>query len=280
MTIAACYLSPEGVVFGADSTTTWSATSGHHFFNHAQKLFEVGSGSSLGIVTWGLASFEDISFRTLIAQLGDKFAQQSPASVQAAADAWVEEVWPVYTSIPAYARTHQLQGMAARSKDEEDELAQLSNGLVVGFCIGGYCLPDRNPKAYEIVFDPLGPRPTPNEVAKNTYRWWGVPNIISRLIYGYDGNFKDAILSSGHWSGSATEFDSIAAQQALLHPVLPIREVVDFIHSCIRSTGKAMKFSNFPQVCGGAPEIAVITTDRSFRWIRHKTWDTAIEDGG
>jgi len=280
MTIAACYLSPEGVVFGADSTTTWSATSGHHFFNHAQKLFEIGSDSSLGLVTWGLASFEEISFRTLIARLADKLAQNPPASVQVAADTWIDEVWPVYTSMQAYGRVNQLNSMAVRSADEDEELAQLSNGLVVGFCLGGYCLPDRNPKAFEIVFDPLNPKPTSSEVAKNTHRWWGVPNIINRLIYGYDWNFRQAILSSSHWSGSEADFDSIAAQQALQHPVLPIREVVDFIHSCIRSTGKAMKFSNFPQVCGGAPEIAVITTDRNFRWVRHKTWDTAIEDGG
>ncbi len=232
------------------------------------------------MVTWGMASFDDTSFRTVIAQLADKLVQNPPASVQAAADEWINEAWPVFTGMQAFARLQQLNGNANRTPDQDEEWGMLSHGLVVGFCIGGYCLPDHCPKAYEIVFDPLGARPVPSEIAKNTHRWWGVPNIINRLIYGYDWNFRQAILSSGFWNGTDADFDSVAAQQALEHPVLPIREVVDFIHSCIRSTGKAMKFSNFPQVCGGAPEIALITTDRQFRWVRHKTWDTAIEDGG
>jgi hypothetical protein len=31
--------------------------------------------------------------------------------------------------------------------------------------------------------------------------------------------------------------------------------------------------------CGGPIEIAVITTDRRFRWVRHKDWDVAIAEG-
>lgn len=280
MTIAVCYLSPEGVVFGADSTTTFSATSGHHFFNHAQKLFEVGSDSTLGLVTWGLAGLEDVSYRTLVARLADSLRGAPPADVRDVADRWIAEVWPVFSSMTAYARVNDLHRNANRNAQEDEEYHQLCTGLVAGFCLGGYCLPDRVSKAFEIVFDPLAPRPTPSEVAKNSHRWWGVPNIISRLIFGSDQNLRQAVLSSGHWSGTPAEFDKIVAEQALEHPILPIREAVDFVHSCIRSTGKAMKFSNFPQVCGGAPEIAVITSDRSFRWVRHKTWDTAIEDGG
>ena len=46
MTIAACYLSPEGVVFGADSTTTI----GDHHFNFGQKIFELGDGGSGAII--------------------------------------------------------------------------------------------------------------------------------------------------------------------------------------------------------------------------------------
>ena len=55
--------------------------------------------------------------------------------------------------------------------------------------------------------------------------------------------------------------------------------VIDFVHACIASTIKAMKFSNLAQICGGPIEIAVITTDRRFRWVRHKEWDAAISEG-
>jgi ABC-type siderophore export system fused ATPase/permease subunit len=56
LTIAACLLTPGGVVLGADSTTTISVVThdgsvSPHYFEHAQKLFEVGEGSTIGAVT-------------------------------------------------------------------------------------------------------------------------------------------------------------------------------------------------------------------------------------
>ena len=61
-------------------------------------------------------------------------------------------------------------------------------------------------------------------------------------------------------------------------PRLPIREAIDFIHTSIYSTVKGLKFSRLDQVCGGPIEIAVITSDRLFRWVRHKEMDAAIQE--
>ena len=41
-------------MLGADSTSTYPSLSGPHYYNHAQKLFEIGEDSTVGIVTWGL----------------------------------------------------------------------------------------------------------------------------------------------------------------------------------------------------------------------------------
>ena len=60
----------------------------------------------------------------------------------------------------------------------------------------------------------------------------------------------------------------------------PIRDAVDFVHTCIFSTIKALKFSSLHQICGGPIELAVLRTDRPFQWVRHKEWDSAIYDGG
>lgn len=280
MTIAMCHLSAEAVVLGADSTTTWVGPNGYHYFNHAQKVFEIGVNGTLGLVTWGMASLGDVSYRTRIANLGDSLIAAPPASVDAVAQAWVDLIWPEYVQMQAYKDLAALAANPGRTPQEQEEYDQLNRNLVAGFCIGGYVLPDRAPSAFEIVFDPLGPKPVPVAFTPLSHRFWGVPNIIERLIYGADINLRSAILSSPHWTGSDVDLDAIFDQQQLHHPILPVREAVDFVHTCIRSTSKAMKFSNFPQVCGGPPEIAVITTDRNFRWVRHKTWDTAIEDGG
>jgi 20S proteasome alpha/beta subunit len=103
--------------------------------------------------------------------------------------------------------------------------------------------------------------------------------MIARLIHGFDFGLRQSILNSGKWTGTQQELDEILFQQFLAHPTLPVREAIDFVHSCIYSTIKALKFSNFSQICGGPIEIGVITTDRKFRWVRHKRWDAAIAEG-
>jgi hypothetical protein len=88
-----------------------------------------------------------------------------------------------------------------------------------------------------------------------------------------------AALLSGKWTGTPQEFDAIIAPHRLLHPpTVPIREAIDFTHACLSATVKAMKFSILHRSCGGPIEIAVITTDRLFRWVRHKTFASAIEE--
>jgi hypothetical protein len=103
--------------------------------------------------------------------------------------------------------------------------------------------------------------------------------MILRLLNGCDEQLKRAIIDSGQWKGSRTDLDALVMKHALMHPILPIRDAIDFTHACISSTIKAFKFSGLSPICGGPIEIAVITTDRQFRWVRHKPWDAAIIEG-
>jgi hypothetical protein len=98
-------------------------------------------------------------------------------------------------------------------------------------------------------------------------------------MFGCDDDFKADIIKSGKWTGTNAELDALLAKYQLSIPYLPLRDAIDFVHSCIASTIKALKFSNLAQTCGGPIEIAVITTDRHFRWVRHKQWDAAINEG-
>jgi hypothetical protein len=111
------------------------------------------------------------------------------------------------------------------------------------------------------------------------WNFWGAPNMIQRLMFGRDGKLRDDLLASGKWNGTPAELDAFLSQYMLATPYLPIRDAIDFTHACIASTIKAMKFSSLPQICGGPIELAVITTDRKFRWVHHKEWDAAIMDG-
>jgi hypothetical protein len=112
-------------------------------------------------------------------------------------------------------------------------------------------------------------------------RFWGCPNLIDRLIYGLDTLALGAIVNSGKWSGTDQELIDLLMPFCLGQPRdLPIREAIDWVHAAIYTTIKGMKFSHLAPVCGGPVEIAVITTDRLFRWVRHKSFDAAIGEGG
>lgn len=176
MTIAACYVSPEGIVFGADSTSTISIPGNPHYLNNAQKLFEIGESSTLGALTWGLGGLDSKSHRTLLALLGDDLAAKPATDVADVAGRWYAFFWTAYKNSPVRTFIDRCRTLNAkkpfvpdenspdpqsRTQDEETELLNWKSTLTVGFCIGGYAPPARDPAAYEIVFDPVGPQPTP-----------------------------------------------------------------------------------------------------------------------
>lgn len=289
MTIAACYLSAEGVVLGADSTSTMfvlhpdNRSGSEHHFNYAQKIFEIGQQSCLGITTWGLGNFLSASYRTMIARFGDALALNAPAAMDEVADRWSQLFWDVYSMDYAtqIQRAQDLQAQATRTAEEDQELLFLEQSFSGGFCLGGRCTPDRTPMAFEIPYRPTqsGPHhPIPLNVG--SARFWGCPNIIERLLYGFDVRTLDAIQTSGKWTGTPDELIELVLPHRLAQPAdLPIREAIDWIHASIYATIQAMKFSHLAPVCGGPIEIAVITTDRPFRWVQHKQLDAAIRHG-
>lgn len=290
MTIAACYVSPEGVVLGADSTSTYGSAESPHYYNNGQKLFEIGKDSTLGLVTWGLGGLQISSHRTLVALLADDLKANPPATLEDVANRWCEQFWIAYQAAPSVQYFNDLAGRpafnpsvaqqaaGARTADEEEVLEALRQGLVTGFFVGGHVPADRAPGAFEIVFKPDSPRPNPVQIL-DQWRFSGAPNIIYRLLFGFDEAIRNNILQSGNWDGTEAELDAILYGEAFAHPILPIRDAIDFVYSCIHSTIKAMKFSSLSQICGGPIEIAVITSDRDFRWVRHKPWDSAIKEG-
>ena len=277
-------------MLGADSTSSVPIQDGLHYFNFTQKLFEIGENSTLGLITWGLGGLGAISYRTLLAELADDLILNAASSVSDVAQRWIDRFLMAYSAFDYIVMCNQLHAKqphnpvavadpAMRTKEEEETYLNLKQALVVGFCIGGYVLPNRDAEAAHVVFDPLLGKPAMDMSKAESQSWWGVPNIISRLIFGADENLINALIKSGKWSGTHQELMDVVSSQRFSHGTLPIRDAVDYVYSCIHSTIKAMKFSNMSQVCGGPIEIAVITSDRRFRWVRHKKWDAAIVDG-
>jgi hypothetical protein len=282
VTIAACYVSREGVVLGADSTTTFDAFEQNHYLNHAQKIFEIGEHSTFGVVTWGLGGLRNISYRTYTAHLSDDLNRNPATSVRDVADRWTNLLWPDYQTVFAneIRRAIALQTIAVtagRSPQEEKEYASLAE-WTTGFCLGGHCLADRIPDAYEIIFDVRQRGPKFTQIIPHIPAFWGAPSLIERLIYSMDWRLYEDIMRSGKWKGTAQDLLAMMGNYALATPWLPIREAIDFVHASIYTTIKSLKFSQNAQICGGPIEIAAITSDRYFRWVRHKRMDEAVRE--
>ena len=108
-------------------------------------------------------------------------------------------------------------------------------------------------------------------------KFWGWQNLIERVLWGVDDAVFGAVFSSGKWTGTEAELAQVLLSQSLGQPYdLPLREAIDWVHASIYTTIKAMKFSHWKPYCGGPIEIAVISTDRRFRWVRHKNFGAAL----
>ena len=155
---------------------------------------------------------------------------------------------------------------------------QLLQTIAGGFCIGGRVSADRQPRAFEVTYSPfLSAEPQPTEIPRGATRSWGCPNLIARLLFGIDDGLVKAIIGSGKWQRTPQDLVNLINPYILRSAAeFPLREAVDWIYSSIFITIKAMKFSSLSPVCGGDIEIALITSDRPFRWVCHKRMGAAV----
>ncbi len=299
MTIAACYLSTEGVILGADSTSTSTFILGNdtsiHHLEYAQKIFEIGERGTLGLACWGLGAIGEKSYRTLSAELGDAMTSKDSYTVSQAAEWWRDKFWDLYEltfaaqivrakelkSRGEIIETKKLAGSLTPAETAEFQAMSIEiqglHSLGGGFCIGGRDSTDRQPRAYQITYNPFQDRSVSITHLSMGWCFWGCPDIVQRIIFGIETTVRNQILASGKWAGTADELDVILTTIDLEpYTLLPLREAVDWVHAMIYSTLKAYKFSSRPSVCGGPIDIALISSDRPFRWIRHKSLGAAI----
>lgn len=265
MTIAAAYVTSEGVVLGADSTITIG--NGVQLMNHNQKVFEIGSDSRYGLCTFGAGVVGSTSHRTIAAKVGDWAESQStPPTTQAVANELMRLISSLAPANPLFS---------------------------VGYYVGGCDPTTRDPRCFyvQVSYDPqIGKAVqscTPLGIGAH---FAGQPHFFLRLFKGIDHGLQEALRQAlGKMIDPANpplgekQFDSVL--QSLLpyfaaqgFQDLPIRDAIDYLHSILHVTIKAMKFSIGTPVCGGLAELAVMTTDRNFRWVLHKGFDSAIQD--
>lgn len=266
MTIAGAFLTAEGVVFGVDSTITVSEAGNTWFLDHGQKLFEIGEPGRgrFALCWWGQWSVGDVTHRTIVARLADRLGAES--TLEGAVDELVRLI---------------------DAERERQGSARIGN---FGYFIGGTEPRTHNPGCVELNFE-KGGLAEKIQFQMGEIRFQGRPEIFARIHSGYDPalpvRFASELtsrLGNGPLLTQANQaFEAAAASVNWGKiPALPLREAIDFLHTYLSFTAKAFKFRSGAPICGGPLEIAFISTDRPFRWVRHKPFDIAIDgtDGG
>lgn len=268
MTIAAAFLTAEGVVFGADSTTTFTfgppgPDQMLKFYNSAQKVFEIGpqGQARFGLCTWGDGRLGDgnLSHRIVVARLADKV---TPSST--------------------------VQDLAAELVAILDDPVVKAGRSFVGYMLGGVDAKTRMPACSRVLASgPSTPQIVPLNMEDAIFA--GAPRFFSRAEAGYDSELP--LLVSKHLRPQLTnvppDFDDLVAAAVraagrelpgYVSRGLPLRDAIDFVHMYLHLTIKAHKFMIGPTLCGGTIEMGFISVDRPFRWVRHKSFDSAIDE--
>lgn len=270
MTIAAAYLVSEGIIFGADSTSTVlihtpEGTGVAQVLSHSQKVFEVGENSRLGICTWGDGSIGNISHRTIVARLSDEIKDDT--SVKESAELLCNIVKDIL-------------------KDNKVNF--------VGYYLGGWDPKSHEPSCFMIQIKDGDINTSDMQMGLCSFS--GMPNFFTRVFRGYDLELPEKLSDEikkliPNDNNILEDFDNIfkeAFEKATAPLIaagyrdLPIREAIDFVYSYLHISVKAIKFRFGAPACGGPIEIGFVSTDRRFRWVRHKVFSTAImeQEGG
>lgn len=247
-------------------------TTSYSFYNFNQKLFEFGDGGTAGIVIWGLASIGNYSYRTLFAETHEQATASNLGTLSDVAKVLSVNFWNHYSH--TFASELSVVKNGKDTPEGKDAIKRLQGG----FCLAGRWGTSKTCEAFVITYDPsLQAPPVPVALQMNNPGVWGWRNILERIFVGFDPQVLVDVIASGKWQGTPQELLSILRRRTLKPPVgLPIREAVDWVHSSLFTTIKTLKFTELPRVCGGFIDIAVITTDRPFRWVRHKGMGDAI----
>lgn len=268
MTIAAAYLTTEGVVLGADSTSTVTDPEGNpiQLLNHAQKVFEIGADSRSAMCMYGAGDVCGTSHRTIAAILGDKIAATPDMNTEGIAN-----------------ELAQLVGKTIADSGRPF-------GGVLGYFLGG-CDPVAHvPKLFSVEFKVKAPGQLEANVTERSLGpiFGGAFNYFSRVFHGIDPNLQRELAIE--LVKELPDVDSAKVRKAFEGSIsstlpkygasgwtdLPIREAIDFVHTYLHITIKVEKFRAQTQACGGPIEIAFVTSDRKLRWSRHKQFDSAI----
>jgi hypothetical protein len=257
----------DGLVIAADSASTLSAADPRgkelgiaKVFNNATKLLQLRD-YPVGVATVGAGT---IGART-ISSLVEEFANERPTLGQLGAKK---------LSVEKEAKDLQRFLMDAYNKAYPDKTAQRGGPALL---VGGYSGVEFFPEEY--VFNvPQGefePRRTPNPNGSQNFGadWIGITDALVRFHWGRDDR-TPAILKDCGIADDMIAKVMAAFQAQVQYPVpfdgMPLQDAVDYALFMAGLAVGRFRFVIGPEMCGGPIDVATITRQGGFQWVKQK----------
>lgn len=253
MTICVNVKTRDGIVLGTDSMSqviiSGRNEQGEEFagvaktYSHARKLFQIGK-LPIGVTTFGAGNIGTRTISGLVLEFGSSARSDQ---VKSLAEELFEFIGRFYSG---------AFGELPREKQP-----------VLGMYIGGYTGTSPLPEEWEfrlpIDESVLAVRPAENFGAS----WRGIDIPFTRLHFGYDPRLRQALMQLGIKdeviSRVLAGFETPVAFDAM-----PIQDTINFAVYVLRTTIGFTTFEFGPPACGGPLQIAAITKEIGFEWVR------------
>ena len=260
MTICVSVKTRQGLVLGTDSMSTITALVDGQIrvvktYRNARKLTQIGQ-LPVGVFTYGVGNIGQRSLYGLITE----FCRQLPDE---------KAVPDIAKNLSAFIEPEYQKHFGSGSDEHK-----------LGLYVAGYSPASALPEEWSFEFpDAAQPKPVQSEDSFDV-NWRAITIPFMRLHQGFDIRFyamlADKMLKLGIsekamksiFSLFKETIEDIPLTPSIHFASMPIQDAINFAVYVLQTTIGYTTFESVTPSCGGPLQIAVITEDRGFVWVR------------
>jgi hypothetical protein len=257
----------DGLVFAADSATTLvghapdGSTGVLNVWQHGNKVFNLHKKLPIAAMTAGMGHIGPASISTLTKDLRRLLTKDSDWALN-----------PLNYTIEDVAKhAHQFFAELYQQLDPPPP-----NPHSFEFWIGGIGSDGLRGEAWKIQIENGEVRDLMLVAAQeddDRIFWGGQPEVINRLLFGFDETLFHALTETGTAEDASVAFiEGLKEKSALplVHAAMPVQDAIAVADFLVETTKRFFAFKPGADVVGGDTDIATVTKHEGFKWIRRK----------
>lgn len=244
MSICVSVKTRDGIVLGTDSMAqVWAKDETGiarpvKSFSHTQKLFQIAD-LPIGVMAYGLVNLGNTTTYSLIREFSQSL--NGTSSVEQIAERLFAFISQRYWSY----------------------FGETTGNGTLGMLVAGYSPGEHFAQIWDLVL-PLHESPQQTSPGDNFGAFWRGNNApLFRLLKGYSPDFSEIL------SLSEDNIDLIKKMEyRIRYEAMPVPIAVHMAEYLLNTTIGIYEFLDDPPVCGGDVQMAVITPDKQFEWMK------------